>query len=86
MFNQALGSDPIKNKSIRTVGSDPIKHKEKINISKEIINKTRGAVAPYAARMNHTPLRVFIAKVKYRKLQNPFVGNCRINGCGKCRF
>ena len=24
-------------------------HKEKINISKEIINKTRGAVAPYAA-------------------------------------
>lgn len=33
---------------------DPIK---KINISKEIINKTRGAEAPYAARMNHTPLR-----------------------------
>ena len=32
-------------------------HKEKINISKECINKTRGAVAPYAARMNHTPLR-----------------------------
>ena len=32
-------------------------HKEKINISKEIINKTRRAVAPYAARMNHTPLR-----------------------------
>ena len=32
-------------------------HKEKINISKEIINKTRGAEAPYAARMNHTPLR-----------------------------
>ena len=32
-------------------------HKEKINISKEIINKTRGAVAPCAARMNHTPLR-----------------------------
>lgn len=29
-------------------------HKEKINISKEIINKTRGAVAPYVARMNHT--------------------------------
>ena len=26
-------------------------HKEKINISKEIINKTRGAVAPYAAHM-----------------------------------
>ena len=32
-------------------------HKEKINISKEIIKKTRGAVAPCAARMNHTPLR-----------------------------
>ena len=32
-------------------------HKEKINISKEFINKTRRAVAPYAARMNHTPLR-----------------------------
>ena len=29
---------------------------------------------------------VFIAKVKYRKLQPPFVGNCRINGWGKCRF
>ena len=26
-------------------------HKEKINISKEIINKTRGAVAPYAAQI-----------------------------------
>ena len=25
-------------------------HKEKINISKEFINKTKGAVAPYAAR------------------------------------
>ena len=32
-------------------------NKEKINISKEIINKTRRAVAPYAARMNHTSLR-----------------------------
>ena len=32
-------------------------HKEKINISKKIINKTRGAEAPYAARMNHKPLR-----------------------------
>ena len=32
-------------------------HKEKINISKKNINKTRGAEAPYAARMNHTPLR-----------------------------
>lgn len=29
---------------------------------------------------------MFIAKVKYRKLQPPFVGNCRINGWGKCRF
>ena len=29
---------------------------------------------------------LFIAKVKYRKLQPPFVGNCRINGWGKCRF
>ena len=26
-------------------------HKEKINISKEIINKTRGAEAPYAAQI-----------------------------------
>ena len=32
-------------------------NKEKINISKEIINKTRRAVALYAARMNHTSLR-----------------------------
>ena len=38
---------------LSTVGSDPIKrpHKEKINISKEIINKTRGAVALYAAQI-----------------------------------
>ena len=39
----------------KTLGVRP--HKEKINISKEIINKTRRAVAPYAARMNHTSLR-----------------------------
>ena len=41
----------------RDIGVRP--HKEKINISKEIINKTRGAEAPYVARMrmNHTPLR-----------------------------
>ena len=39
----------------RHIGVRP--HKEKINISKEIINKTRRAVAPYVARMNHTPLR-----------------------------
>ena len=26
-------------------------HKEKINVSKEIINKTRGAEAPYAAQI-----------------------------------
>ena len=41
--------------SLQTIGVRP--HKEKINISKEIINKTRGAEAPYAARINHTPLR-----------------------------
>jgi len=35
---------------LQNIGVRP--HKEKINISKEIINKTRGAVAPYAARMN----------------------------------
>lgn len=29
---------------------------------------------------------LFIARVKYRKLQTQFVGNCRINGWGKCRF
>ena len=40
---------------VKHIGVRP--HKEKINISKEIINKTRRAVAPYAARMNHTPLR-----------------------------
>ena len=39
----------------KNIGVRP--HKEKINISKEIINKTRRAVAPYVARMNHTPLR-----------------------------
>lgn len=27
-------------------------HKEKINISKEFINKNKGAVAPYAVRIN----------------------------------
>ena len=42
-------------KELRVYGVRP--HKEKINISKEIINKTRGAEAPYVARMNHTPLR-----------------------------
>ena len=35
--------------SLQTIGVRP--HKEKINISKEIINKTRGAVAPYAAQI-----------------------------------
>lgn len=40
---------------LKSTGVRP--HKEKINISKEIINKTRRAVAPYAARMNYTPLR-----------------------------
>ena len=34
----------------RTLGVRP--HKEKINISKEFINKTKGAVAPYAARIS----------------------------------
>lgn len=29
---------------------------------------------------------LFIAKVKYRKLQPSFVGNCRINRWGKCGF
>ena len=37
----------LRNK--KTIGVRP--HKEKINISKEIINKTRGAEAPYAAQM-----------------------------------
>ena len=42
---------------LQTIGVRP--HKEKINISKEIINKTRGAEAPYVARMrmSDTPLR-----------------------------
>jgi len=44
-----------KLQGLKHIGVRP--HKEKINISKEIINKTRRAVAPYAARMNHTPLR-----------------------------
>lgn len=38
------------------------------------------------AGMNAHMAKLFIAKVKYRKLQPPFVGNCRINGWGKCRF
>ena len=33
----------------RNIGVRP--HKEKINISKEIINKTRGAEAPYATQI-----------------------------------
>lgn len=36
-------------KELQTIGVRP--HKEKINISKEIINKTKGAVAPYAAQI-----------------------------------
>lgn len=39
---------------LKTIGVRP--HKEKINISKEIINKTRGAVAPYAVRINQKSL------------------------------
>jgi hypothetical protein len=35
-----------------TLGSDPMNHEEEINISKEFINKTKGAVVPYAARTN----------------------------------
>ena len=46
---------PLETRSSPNIGVRP--HKEKINISKEIINKTRRAVAPYAARMNHTSLR-----------------------------
>ena len=34
---------------LKHIGVRP--HKEKINISKEIINKTRGAEAPYAAQI-----------------------------------
>ena len=49
------GSSTGENLCIPYSGVRP--HKEKINISKEIINKTRGAEAPYVARMNHTPLR-----------------------------
>ena len=51
-YHGSLSPDEIP---VDHIGVRP--HKEKINISKEIINKTRGAVAPYAARMNHTPLR-----------------------------
>ena len=40
---------PRHRKSKKYSGVRP--HKEKINISKEIINKTRGAVAPYAAQI-----------------------------------
>ena len=32
-------------------------HKEKINISKEIINKTRGAVAPYKNTPGSDPIK-----------------------------
>ena len=46
MFDKVFGM--IKS-NMSTIGVRP--HKEKINISKEIINKTRGAVAPYAAQI-----------------------------------
>ena len=49
--------EKYKERGGRPAGTGVRPHKEKINISKEIINKTRRAVAPYAARMNHTPLR-----------------------------
>jgi len=55
MCNNYRDKDLKRSDSWDSPGVRP--HKEKINISKEIINKTRGAVAPYAARMNHTPLR-----------------------------
>ena len=46
---------------VNTPGSDPIK--KKINISKEIINKTRGAEAPYAAQI-FTHLSVLISHLR----------------------
>ena len=42
----------MKIEDIRPQYSGVRPRKEKINISKEIINKTRGAVAPYAVRIN----------------------------------
>ena len=44
-----MGPEKIRNEPLGHIGVRP--HKEKINISKEIINKTRGAVAPYAAQI-----------------------------------
>ena len=63
-----LYDEDWENQSTRTtLGSDPIK--KKINISKEIINKTRGAEASYAARMNHTPLRGEQQATVYNRLR-----------------
>ena len=46
-----IGSQNIHKWLISGTYSGVRPHKEKINISKEIINKTRGAVAPYAAQI-----------------------------------
>ena len=45
----AVDVNSLVSMNMITIGVRP--HKEKINISKEIINKTRGAVAPYAAQI-----------------------------------
>ena len=55
----------------------------RINI--DILNEAFGVGRGMYAKAVY-PDKMFIAKVKYRKLQPPFVGNCRINGWGKCRF
>ena len=46
-FLNILRNHTIRMSDLPHIGVRP--HKEKINISKEIINKTRGAEAPYAA-------------------------------------
>ena len=48
LIMSAFWIHPVYGSTREHIGVRP--HKEKINISKEIINKTRGAVAP------HTPL------------------------------
>ena len=49
MCNNYRDKDLKRSDSWDSPGVRP--HKEKINISKEIINKTRGAEAPYAAQI-----------------------------------
>lgn len=56
-----LADKPLHSFEVNTPGSDPIK--KKINISKEIINKTRGAEAPYAAQI-FTHLSVLISHLR----------------------